>query len=89
MAPWRLSPILDQARLAQGSALHSIVQGAAAPHHRFDLPIAADMLRSLAGRDLLLMMGSEAAKDVIYDLTGRSRLWNAVWHSPDRLLGNK
>jgi hypothetical protein len=42
------------------------------------------MLRSLAGRDLLLVMGSEAANSVVYDLTGAIRLWNAVWHGLDR-----
>jgi TniQ len=48
------------------------------------LAALAEMLKSLAGRDLLLVMGAEAANSVIYDLTGSARLWNAVWHGPDR-----
>jgi hypothetical protein len=62
-----------------------ILQGAAAPRHSVDLPILADMLKSLAGRDLLLVIGSEAADSVVYDLTGTMRLWNAVWHGPGRV----
>jgi hypothetical protein len=62
-----------------------ILQGAAAPCHSVDLPIIAGMLKSLAGRDLLLVMGSEAANLVIYDLTGLARFWNAVWHGPGRV----
>jgi len=62
-----------------------IIQGTAVPCHSVDLPILADMLKSLAGRDLLLVMGSEAASSVVYDLTGAIRLWNAVWHGPGRV----
>jgi hypothetical protein len=47
--------------------------------------LLADMLRSLAGWDLLLVMGSEAATEIVYELTGSSRLWNSVWHGPDRV----
>jgi len=43
------------------------------------------MLQSLAGRDLLLLMGSEVANSVIFDLTGSGRLWNAVWYGPGRV----
>jgi hypothetical protein len=59
--------------------------GDAAPQLSFDVALLADMLRSLAGRDLLLLMGSEAASDIVYDLTGAVRLWNVVWHGPDRV----
>ena len=62
-----------------------ILPGAALDHPSFDLSILADMLKSLAGRDLLLVMGSEAANSVVYDLTGAIRLWNAVWHGPGRV----
>jgi len=45
-----------------------------------DVALLEDMLKSLAGRDLLLVMGSEAASDIVYDLTGAVRLRSAVWH---------
>jgi hypothetical protein len=59
--------------------------GATALCHSFDPPILADMLKSLAGRDLLLVMGSVAADSMVYDLTATVRLWNAVWHGPGRV----
>jgi TniQ len=62
-----------------------IIQVAGAPHPSLPVPALADMLKCLAGRDLLLVMGSEVANSVVYDLSGWSRLWNAVWHGPDRL----
>jgi hypothetical protein len=47
------------------------------------LPLLVEMVRHIAGRDLLLIMGSEAANSLVYDLTGSVRLWNAVWHTAD------
>jgi hypothetical protein len=42
------------------------------------------MLRTLAGRDLVLIMGSQAADSLVYDLTGIAPNWNSVWHTSSR-----
>jgi hypothetical protein len=47
--------------------------------------VLADALRHIAGRDLVLIMGSQNANAVVYRLTGIARQWNAVWHRQDRL----
>jgi len=75
---YRRNPSVEEVKLPP-------LLGDAAPPPIFDVALLADMLKSLAGRDLLLMMGSEAASDIVYDLTGAVRLWNAVWHGPDRV----
>ncbi len=49
-----------------------------------DANMLTEMLKSLSGRDLLLVMGSEAANCLVYDLSGASRLWNLVWHDWNR-----
>lgn len=54
-----------------------ILQGIEGPHHNVDLTILADMLKSLAGRDLLLVMGSEAADTPNLE---------AVWHAARTLM---
>jgi hypothetical protein len=39
-----------------------------------------EMLRSIVGRDLLMIAGSEQARYVFLELIGRDRSWQNVWH---------
>ncbi len=53
-------------------------------YNRLDPIVLTEMLKSIAGRDFVLIMGSEAANGIVYDLAGWPRLWNAVWHGASR-----
>jgi hypothetical protein len=54
--------------------------------HRFSQTAWFDpaMMRSIVGRDLLMLMGSAAADRLYFELFGYPRLWNQVWHDADR-----